>query len=186
MAKSAGFLKKVRSSARTSPSETELVHLGTHIRLPKRKNGGVSKAIWRIYNASTRAEAFFPLFLATVEAGFPSPADDYLEGRNGPHELLIQNGPARFVRARGESMNGDHPTIQDGDLLSWIIQIPENGRRGDRLPLTVLSPEAAALHGTGNLAFAGETKPFQTIRIGGWAGILHLGASVRPASLNFH
>ena len=34
------------------------------------------------------------------------------------NELLIQNGPATFfVRARGDSMNGERPTIQDGDLL---------------------------------------------------------------------
>ena len=60
----------------------------------------------------------FPLVSARIEAGFPSPADDHLEGELDLNELLIQNGPATFfVRARGDSMNGERPTIQDGDLL---------------------------------------------------------------------
>lgn len=59
-----------------------------------------------------------PLVSARIEAGFPSPADDHLEGELDLNELLIQNGPATFfVRARGDSMNGERPTIQDGDLL---------------------------------------------------------------------
>jgi len=59
-----------------------------------------------------------PLVSARIEAGFPSPADDHLEGELDLNELLIQNGPATFfVRARGDSMNGERPTIQNGDLL---------------------------------------------------------------------
>ena len=70
------------------------------------------------------------MLLATVEAGFPSPADDYLEGELDLNELLIQNGPATFfVRARGESMNGDHPTIQDGDLL--VVDKSRTPKTGD-------------------------------------------------------
>jgi DNA polymerase V len=68
--------------------------------------------------------------LATVEAGFPSPADDYMEGEMDLNELLIQNGPATFfVRARGESMSGEHSTIQDGDLL--VVDKSRTPKTGD-------------------------------------------------------
>ena len=40
-----------------------------------------------------------------VEAGFPSPADEYLESAIDLNDLLIKNPPATFlVRAKGESM----------------------------------------------------------------------------------
>lgn len=40
-----------------------------------------------------------------VEAGFPSPADEYLENAIDLNDLLIKNPPATFlVRAKGESM----------------------------------------------------------------------------------
>lgn len=48
-----------------------------------------------------------PFFGVSVAAGFPSPADDYVEKRLDLNELLI-NKPAStfFVRAEGESMLG--------------------------------------------------------------------------------
>lgn len=58
----------------------------------------------------------FPLFLESVSAGFPSPADDYLEGRLDLNQHLI-NRPAAtfFVRVTGDSMQG--AGIYSGDLL---------------------------------------------------------------------
>lgn len=57
-----------------------------------------------------------PLFGHKVAAGFPSPADDYIEGRLSLDEHLIQNKDSTFfVRARGNSMTG--AGIFDGDLL---------------------------------------------------------------------
>ncbi|MDP4535437.1 translesion error-prone DNA polymerase V autoproteolytic subunit [Alkalimonas collagenimarina] len=57
-----------------------------------------------------------PLYLNTVAAGFPSPAQDYLEGCLDLHELLIKHPTATFfVRARGDSMRG--AAIFDGDIL---------------------------------------------------------------------
>ncbi|MBN4076367.1 translesion error-prone DNA polymerase V autoproteolytic subunit [Gemmatimonas aurantiaca] len=59
-----------------------------------------------------------PLASATVSAGFPSPADDYLDGGLDLNELLITRPAATFfVRARGNSMSGDRSAINDGDLL---------------------------------------------------------------------
>jgi len=72
----------------------------------------------------------FPLFSARIEAGFPSPADDHLEGELDLNELLIQNAPATFfVRARGDSMNGERSTIQNGDLL--VVDKSRTPKTGD-------------------------------------------------------
>ena len=57
-----------------------------------------------------------PLVSASVEAGFPSPADDHLERGIDLNEELIRNPAATFyVRVKGESMRdaGIHP----GDIL---------------------------------------------------------------------
>lgn len=57
-----------------------------------------------------------PMALSSVAAGFPSPAQDYLEGCLDLHELLIKHPTATFfVRARGDSMQG--AAILDGDIL---------------------------------------------------------------------
>ncbi|MFO0389962.1 MAG: LexA family protein [Alphaproteobacteria bacterium] len=57
-----------------------------------------------------------PLFLSKVPAGFPSPADDYLEGKLDLNEHLIKQKAATFfVRVTGDSMLG--AGIHDGDLL---------------------------------------------------------------------
>jgi len=56
-----------------------------------------------------------PLFGSPVEAGFPSPADDHIEGKLDLNEHLVRRPAATFfVRAAGESMRG--AGIFDGDL----------------------------------------------------------------------
>lgn len=57
-----------------------------------------------------------PLMGCRVRAGFPSPADDHLEGEINLHEHVVKRPAATyFVRAEGDSMLGDG--IHDGDLL---------------------------------------------------------------------
>jgi DNA polymerase V len=57
-----------------------------------------------------------PLLTFPVAAGFPSPADDYMEGRIDLNEHLIRHPAATFfVRVKGDSMTG--AGINDGDLL---------------------------------------------------------------------
>ena len=57
-----------------------------------------------------------PLFSGKVAAGFPSPADDYVEKTLDLNELLIQKPAATFfVRAQGESMLG--AGIHPNDIL---------------------------------------------------------------------
>ncbi len=57
-----------------------------------------------------------PLFLASVSAGFPSPAEDYIEGRLDLNRHLIKHPAAAFfVRVAGDSMIG--AGIHPGDIL---------------------------------------------------------------------
>lgn len=57
-----------------------------------------------------------PLFIGKVAAGFPSPADDYVDKTLDLNELLIQKPAATFfVRAQGESMLG--AGIHPNDIL---------------------------------------------------------------------
>ena len=57
-----------------------------------------------------------PIYSALVAAGFPSPADDHLEGSLDLHKLMVKRPAATFfVRASGDSMVG--AGIRDGDLL---------------------------------------------------------------------
>jgi DNA polymerase V len=57
-----------------------------------------------------------PLFLVPVSAGFPSPADDYLEDKLDLNQHLIKHEAATFfVKVKGDSMIG--AGIHSGDLL---------------------------------------------------------------------
>src|SRR2546427_6301652 len=56
------------------------------------------------------------LFLVPVSAGFPSPADDYLDGSLDLNQHLIKHPTATFfVRVAGESMR--EAGIHSGDVL---------------------------------------------------------------------
>ena len=57
-----------------------------------------------------------PLAGHRIAAGFPSPADDFIEGRLSLNEHLIRNPSASFfVEVEGDSMSG--AGIHPGDLL---------------------------------------------------------------------
>ena len=86
----------------------------------------VSAVYWP--NRSTRWAR--PLFLASVSAGFPSPAEDYIEGQLDLNRHLIRHPVATFyVRVAGDSMidAGIHPgsilvvdravEADDGDIV---------------------------------------------------------------------
>ncbi|MBU4036735.1 MAG: translesion error-prone DNA polymerase V autoproteolytic subunit [Proteobacteria bacterium] len=75
----------------------------------------VTKAdIIYIPDITTKCER--PLFMVPVTAGFPSPADDYIEGKLDLNKYLIKHPAATFfVKVAGDSMidAGIHP----GDIL---------------------------------------------------------------------
>lgn len=57
-----------------------------------------------------------PVYMTQVPAGFPSPADDYMERHLDLNEYLIARPAATyFVRVKGEAMEG--AGIFNGDLL---------------------------------------------------------------------
>ena len=71
------------------------------------------KSISRLSKTSKQT---LPLFLASISAGFPSPADDYIEKNLDLNEYLIKHPSATFfVRVEGNSMV--NAGIHNGDIL---------------------------------------------------------------------
>jgi len=55
----------------------------------------------------TESPVILPLYLSGISAGFPSPADDYLDKKLSLDELLIRNSTATFlIQVSGHSMIG--------------------------------------------------------------------------------
>ena len=58
----------------------------------------------------------FAVYACPVQAGWPSPAEDYMESSLDLNSLLVKNRPATFiVKVAGDSMTG--VGIHDGDKL---------------------------------------------------------------------
>ena len=78
------------------------------------------------YSSATTADIKVPLYASAVSAGFPSPADDYLELSLDLNKYLIKHPAATFyVRVKGHSMI--NAGIHDGDLLIVDKSVePEN------------------------------------------------------------
>jgi len=69
-----------------------------------------------------------PMFLERVSAGFPSPAEDYVEKTIDLNELCIQHPAATFfVRVQGESMV--EAGIYPGDVL--VVDRSLRAKHGD-------------------------------------------------------
>ncbi len=85
--------------------------------------GGQRCIVWRmemkveiVYKPDRSTKRRQPIFMATVPAGFPSPAADYEEGKLDLNRHLIRNPAATFfVRVTGDSML--KAGIHSGDLL---------------------------------------------------------------------
>jgi DNA polymerase V len=59
----------------------------------------------KIYRPDLSTNLTCPLFISPVEAGFPSPAEDYIEGQLDLNKHLIKHPAATFfVRVTGKSM----------------------------------------------------------------------------------
>ncbi|MBU0467576.1 MAG: translesion error-prone DNA polymerase V autoproteolytic subunit [Candidatus Omnitrophica bacterium] len=64
-----------------------------------------NKAIKEIFSFEARTKVKLPLYVSTIKAGFPSPADDYLDKKLDLNEHLIKHPAATFfVKVAGDSM----------------------------------------------------------------------------------
>jgi DNA polymerase V len=69
-----------------------------------------------VYAPDLSTRYALPVFLGRLPAGFPSPADDYIEGKLDLNRHLIKHPAATFfVWVSGDSMTG--AGIHSGDLL---------------------------------------------------------------------
>lgn len=69
-----------------------------------------------LFRAMIGKEQTLPIFSTSVAAGFPSPADDYIEQQLDLNQFMIKHPNATFfVRVQGESMRD--AGIQSGDIL---------------------------------------------------------------------
>ena len=69
-----------------------------------------------IARVEKQSDIELPVYASLIEAGFPSPADDYLETKLDLNDLLIKRPAATFlVRVRGNSMRDSG--ILDGSIL---------------------------------------------------------------------
>lgn len=69
-----------------------------------------------IVKASIESRFQIPFFSSYVQAGFPSPADNYLERVCDLNDLCVTNAESTyFVRVTSDSMTGDR--IEAGDVL---------------------------------------------------------------------
>ena len=105
-----------------------------------------------------------PLFLSGVSAGFPSPADDYLDRRLDLNEHLIKNPAATFfVRVAGDSMTG--AGINDDDML--IVDRSLEPASGN-IVIAVINGELAVkrlLKKNGNCQLVAENQHYPPLEI---------------------
>ncbi len=69
-----------------------------------------------MYRVKSEIKVVLPLFLVCIAAGYPSPADDYIEERIDLNKKLIKHPEATYlVRVIGDSMV--NARIDEGDFL---------------------------------------------------------------------
>jgi DNA polymerase V len=81
-----------------------------------------------VYRPQRKLKIPLPLYSCSVSAGFPSPAEDYVEGKLDLNQYLVKHPVATFfVRVTGDSMLG--AGIHSGDLLIVDRSLePKDGR----------------------------------------------------------
>lgn len=117
-----------------------------------------------IHRMHAGAALHLPLFSTRVPAGFPSPADDYIESRLDLNEFLVSHPSATFyVRVTGDSMTG--AGIYPGDIL--IVDRALTPRSGNII-IAILNGELTVKrlirHG-GSTYLAAENPAYQPIEV---------------------
>ncbi|WP_029408261.1 LexA family transcriptional regulator [Thiomicrorhabdus sp. Milos-T2] len=95
--------------------------------IPSNQAQSDSPFVWHLPPEETEP-AELPLYAHKVVAGFPSPAEDYIEARLDLNEKLIRNKEATFLLSvQGDSMKD--VGILDGDILVVDRSIePQDGK----------------------------------------------------------
>lgn len=105
-----------------------------------------------------------PLFLESVSAGFPSPADDYIDQKLDLNDALIRNPAATFfVRVSGDSMIKSG--IHSDDIL--VVDRSLNAKSGS-VVIAVIDGELLVkrlLMENGKVFLIPENNDYQTIEI---------------------
>ena len=115
--------RKPGAGRKPNPIPTQAIRLPSplvHQLLDLKKSGKLEflyqHGMEKILGAKVGASLPIPLFESRVQAGFPSPGDDYSEGMLDLNDYLIPHKTTTFfVRVTGESMTG--AGIFPGDML---------------------------------------------------------------------
>lgn len=82
----------------------------------------MDSSISAIYRVNHRTRLARPLYLSPVEAGFPSPADDYIEARiDLNRDLILHPDSTYYARISGDSMIGAH--LYDGQIVAFDMKL---------------------------------------------------------------
>jgi len=139
---------------------------------------GIMKVV-EINQCDPATKQELPLYLSKVLAGFPSPADDYLDKKLDLNEHLIKHPSATFfVKVEGESMVG--AGINSGDIL--IVDRSQEARSG-KVVVAILNGEFTVKRvkkRRGKLYLLPENSNYQEIEITSdidfevWGVVIHV------------
>jgi len=105
-----------------------------------------------------------PLYASAISAGFPSPADDFVEKKLDLNDHLVKNRQATFfLRVSGDSMID--AGIHDGDLLIVDRSITPTNKK---IVVAVVDGELLVkrlLRENERILLAAENPNFQTIEV---------------------
>lgn len=117
-----------------------------------------------IHGVDNQSSQPIPSFESCVPAGFPSPADDYMEKRLDLNDLIVRHPNATFfVKVEGDSMRD--AGIQSGDTL--VVDRSIEATHG-KIVVAVLNGEFTVkrlLVEAGGIALAPENPAYDVIRI---------------------
>ena len=143
--------------------------------LEARRDGSIAS----IHRAAAECAAPLPFFAARVPAGFPSPADDYIDRGLDLNELLIRHPAATFfVRASGDSMTG--AGIHSGDVLVVDRAVTPQNRS---VIIAALNGELTVkrlIRENGRILLVSENPAYAPLEVGGgmefevWGVVVHV------------
>ena len=166
------------------PTNQVVVNIGTWT---KEQVSNLAESVRDIHLPDMSTKLELPLQNCSVPAGFPSPAEDYVEHKLDLNSYLVTHPAATFfVRTSGNSMTGAH--IHDGDLL--IVDRSLEATHGD-IVIAVVQGEITVkrLHyQRGEVALVPENAGYKTIFINEhselhiWGVVTNVIHSIRPKS----